>query len=590
MFGNIKKNNTRSLDLKIRSDRFYDFMLYKGEIYSDNSSNQCIATSFEARGIKNVEEPWLSNYIWEGSINNGLNLNNIGFTGMDNGFIKLRRDYMTNNEFLDLVTGSTYSIPKDDFILRLFPVSGNTSTYHYPIELNDEYVSFKGGFYQGFYKVEGKDYSVLPLNIESDWNFEFVLRKQDYTVQPNTLNHKYPNNKGIFFFMGTRSENKFSIYYDIKNIDEGVGKLDGGYFLDFDPQYENDNSNSYLSRDPKLVDFITTAYNSECGCENCPENGEQNTYEEITENCIIDDYFQDEYTGFKGQPKNGLAIDDEYFNFDIDIDYQGEVETENGYKLNEFGYETFSTDNKFILFNHTETGYTTDKWSEDIERIDFIDLSEEEDDTNKFITFNHTETGYTTDKWEKERTNKRKEYDIFSDLKENVFCLKINEDGSMEYRYGVSDCDQPNGYSVISEKSKPNLIKDNEWATINVRASLVRPFNNECWTKIGTRKMKLYFYINGNLVLVSKPLPEFNFRGLNDVSDKQEGVPYCISIGGGTQGLIESLWLDNITVSDEVYTLMKDFGGTFLGDLKSFKFYDCFRDYTSINNTVFKGN
>ena len=43
--------------------------------------------------------------------------------------------------------------------------------------------------------------------------------------------------------------------------------------------------------------------------------------------------------------------------------------------------------------------------------------------------------------------------------------------------------------------------------------------------------------MNGKLVLISKELPTFNFRELNDTPDKQEGVPFNISVGGGTQGL-----------------------------------------------------
>ena len=98
--------------------------------------------------------------------------------------------------------------------------------------------------------------------------------------------------------------------------------------------------------------------------------------------------------------------------------------------------------------------------------------------------------------------------------------------------------------------------------------------------------MKLYFYLNGNLVLVSKPLPIFNFRGLKDAPSKQQGVPYNISLGGGTQGLFDGIWLKDVKVKDKYFPLMKDFGGCFIGDIKSFRFYDCFRHYSDISNTV----
>ena len=50
--------------------------------------------------------------------------------------------------------------------------------------------------------------------------------------------------------------------------------------------------------------------------------------------------------------------------------------------------------------------------------------------------------------------------------------------------------------------------------------------------------MKLYFYVNGFLVFISKELDEFNFRELNDTYQKKEGVHYSISLVVGKQGLL----------------------------------------------------
>lgn len=592
MFGNIKKNNVRSLDLKTLTDRFYDFMLYKGEAYTSGVSDLCVATSFNANDLKTVSEPWLASHVWGESINSGLKMNNIGFTGLDNGFIVSRKDQMTNNILLNLMTGSTYSIPENDVIMRLHPITGNTMRYQYPIELNEDFVSLKGGFYQGFYKVDGKDYSVLPQYIDSEWNFEFVLRKKNYEVLPNTLNSYYPDNNGMFFYMGTRAENKFAIYYDItEGPDDSEIKFDE-YFSEYNPEYDKGTTDSYIARDEELKKDLNIAYNSDCGCqEDVFLDGyfaeERKPDPTNPEECIIDDYFTDDYTGLKVCSTNGFAIDDEYFEADVDFE-DIKITTENGYELNKYGYETLSTDNKHMFFNHTNTGYTVNTWDETIDGVDFIGISKENND-NKFVTFNRTETGYTVDIWEKEQEKVEKVYDIFDDIKENAFGLKINDDGSISYRYGVTDCENANHYGIIEEKSKPNIIKEGEWVTINVRASLVNSQNVECDVRIGKRKMRISIYVNGKLVLVSKELPEFRFRGLNDVSDKQEGVPFNISLGGGTQGLIDAIWPDDVMVPDTTFTLMKDFGGTFLGDLKSFKFYDCFRDYTSINNSVFKG-
>ena len=167
---------------------------------------------------------------------------------------------------------------------------------------------------------------------------------------------------------------------------------------------------------------------------------------------------------------------------------------------------------------------------------------------------------------------------IYSDLKNNAFALKINDNGSIGYRYAVVDCENESGYGITEEYSKEGLVGTDEWVTVNVRIS-----------RLSEKNMKIYIYVNGNLILVSKELPIFNFRELNDVADKQEGVSYNISIGGGTQGLKEGVWLDFYEGYKFDSPLAKDFAGSFIGDIKSFKFYECFVDYTTIKNNVFKG-
>ena len=119
--------------------------------------------------------------------------------------------------------------------------------------------------------------------------------------------------------------------------------------------------------------------------------------------------------------------------------------------------------------------------------------------------------------------------------------LKINDDWSVGYRYLINDCDNENGYSVVEEKTYPEKINPNSWNVINVVCKILRGGTDDCGLSFGNRKMRIYIYVNGYLKLVSKELPEFRFRELDDFYDKQECVPYNISLGGGTQGLIESM-------------------------------------------------
>jgi hypothetical protein len=394
------------------------------------------------------------------------------------------------------------------------------------------------------------------------------------------LNKVYPDNNGIFFYMGTRAENKFSVYYDIKGVEGDIFRYNNEYFLEDAPDYENLNGNNYLSN--VSFDKSVEGYDSNCDCP--VADGEyfaDIVAKEVSEptECIIEDYFADEYGGVKTCAKNGLPIDDEYFEANVDF---GDIEV-SGFEMDVYGYEKISTDNKFIYFNHTNTGYTVNTWDESIEKIEFY-TTHKSDKGNKFLNFNHTTNGETVETWDISKENMN-EYDVFDDLKENAFALRINENGGIGYRYIVSNCNMPNNIEIIEEYSISNIIKENEWVTINVQVSILDSSLNK-----NKRRMVLRFYVNGKLIFVSKDLPEFRFRRLNDIPEKQEGVPFNISLGGGTMGLIEGVWVNEIMVPDSYFPLMKYFGGSFIGDLKSFRFYESFRDYPTINSTVFADN
>jgi hypothetical protein len=77
------------------------------------------------------------------------------------------------------------------------------------------YQELYGGFYQGFYKLNGYDYEVFPERVNKGWTVEMVLKpriEDEYYIDNSTqeyLNNRYPENAGTFFYFGTRAENKF---------------------------------------------------------------------------------------------------------------------------------------------------------------------------------------------------------------------------------------------------------------------------------------------------------------------------------------------------------------------------------------------
>jgi hypothetical protein len=73
----------------------------------------------------------------------------------------------------------------------------------------------------------------------------------------------------------------------------------------------------------------------------------------------------------------------------------------------------------------------------------------------------------------------------------------------------------------------------------------------------------------------AKELSELFLRPLNDNPERQEGVPYNISIGGGSQGLSERIMLNYYDNTNYTLPIEENFGGTFIGDIKEFIFSTC---------------
>ena len=552
---NIKNNNVRKIDCRLINDEYFDFMLSKdeGEINS-SLEKECFATSFNFN--KNYDKHIISNVSWEGAIASDKILENIGFTGIDNGFIIFQKDRISNEEFLDIFTNSSFDLSTYGDKFFMTEVSGNTKLYTYPIEKYDDYVSLKGGFYQGFFKIYDDKYKTLPTRLNSEWNFNFTLRVKDYETPYNTLNNRYPENKGIFFYIGTRAENKFAELYNKEEKDESI---DNDYFLEdgdvLKHSYLDTMENKELNenKDTIKTDLRTYNYNrNNCGCKN---NDEQIKEEE--NNCDI-------------------YNTDDYFVPEINLEKLKIADSE-GVTLDSNKYTNIETDNKFIIFNKTNTGFTIDTWKEDYK---YVMTMKNKDNINYYPYLNKTCTGYTIDNIHLLDEQMKTIYTDDKEITNNAFALKINEDGSIGYKYLTKSdsCE----LEVIEEKSYPNLIKKDEW--VNIHLKIVRKPNScdDCEKNYNFSKMQLYFYVNGYLKFISKELPELELKSLNDLPERQEGVPYNMSIGGGTQGLSERIMLNYYDLPKENKLLEKNFAGTFIGDIKDFNFISCQIDINQI--------
>ena len=223
---NLKVNNYHRLKFRFNKDEYWDFFVNKDSYgyYGSNPNelyDKCLISYIDLSDSDCIgEDNWIygkNDYTWDKSISLEHTLYNITYTGVDNGLFTYRKDRISNKDFVDLFKSNTLKIEADDNRLKLHAVSGNTLLYEYPLHVEDGYVKLNGGFYQGFFKTECDKYQVLPSKFDDGdvYYFEFTLKKCDLEAESTkTLNDKYPENKGIFFYIGTRAENKWVYLYD----------------------------------------------------------------------------------------------------------------------------------------------------------------------------------------------------------------------------------------------------------------------------------------------------------------------------------------------------------------------------------------
>jgi hypothetical protein len=734
---NINNNNFHNLKLRIINDEYWDFFLNKDDIFGNSETSglttQCLISYIDINNNDchvNNKLYSLTDYRWKDAINDGIELNNIGYTGVDNGLIQFQKDRITNEEFYELFTNSKLDIQKDDTRFFLNQVSGNTQIYSYPSKIEtingNSFLKLQGGFYQGFFKLYQNKYQVLPTNLDNDWQLEFVIRPQDYETNSDILNRNHADTDGLFFYIGTRAENKFWYLYNheednfpkncLTHYDDGFTTtlpdkdyVDSGYTCDYindkvtgeytdlgqnvlkdtylepeiieepEPEayvsyqyFHNHNcppkpvleyvDDSYLNVDqleqcnqPKkdnccaipypfwfntycsdpITNFQSKMYD-DCGCINtkndneediyvrwdagCCDNKCEDCYETKNDKCCgipypywFNTYQTDtsklvniENCGCKTsckQDKNGYFIcgymdmtdytceakyvEDGYIGEQMSLENL-DLRTFDDYPLNLANIYEIKSDNKFLLFNRTKTGYTVNTYKG--EEVIFTGTTRNFKG-NLFLLLNRTKTGYTTNTINKLIEKETNKYNLRYDLYYNCLGLRIKNDGSIGYRMLIKDCENDEPLAMIEEYSKPNMIIKSEWNIINVRVSPLTLNSQQCNYIPENAKMKLYFYVNGKLVFISKEIPILRLKELQDIPEKQEGVPYNISLGGGTQGLCDMITIDYYDLPEYILPIEKYFAGTFIGDIKSFKFYNCRMNYNEIsNNFIFEEN
>jgi hypothetical protein len=153
---------------------------------------------------------------WAGAVSDNINLYDFGLTEFDNG----RIDKMWSG--ITLTPNDTlFSMYRIGHNIVRNPTSGNTSgvtattTFTgYSISgvttgTSGNYFELNGGYLQGFFKLDGYNYQLLPGRYENGITVE-------------TLVHLNTGSSGIFYMMGTRAEDKYNPYFSGETTVKGT--------------------------------------------------------------------------------------------------------------------------------------------------------------------------------------------------------------------------------------------------------------------------------------------------------------------------------------------------------------------------------
>jgi len=558
--GNLKNFNFNKVDVFLSNYHYTDYYLAMDGCAVPPSSGSvtgdCFVTHYDfndsniySTGSTSADTIY-SLVSWTGATNSGYTFNTFGLTGIDNGYItynELSGD-TSNTALLSALTGTTIVIPSGDTRLILNSVTGMTGAYEYPIDIlsgsTGDYAKLCGGFYQGYYKLDGYDYQVLPERVAKGWVSDFWLRKDDLSCTGytgTTLNDTYPENKGFFFYIGTRAENKFW------NIFEGL----------------NTGCTSGCTSSSACTGIVTTyctipketeiAISGDSGYPIRLSPPPLKVTEVTNQFLLYGRASKNSRCGTCGS-STGLGT--------LTVCDSATTITVTGYTT-----EITNTQNPFLIYGRASKGGGS-CGSCGSNRSGF--------GNETICTF----SGFTSP---------LDELDKDIDIIDNAIGFRIKDDGSIGYRTlkltgsCINDV-YTTGVTVEEAYSLSGMVLDNQWHMVSVRFSLDTIVPEEDLLCAPIRKGRLMFYVDGKLKFVVDEVDEFIGRRLEEYKDKQLGVPFNISLGGGSQGLLESMTFDGQDPDDLGLVIEENFAGTFIGDISQFRFYICDLNWNEINN------
>lgn len=531
--------NTQTFDISYNSYNFNNIIVSSNYWTPENFDPNCIT----AQTICDIGLTGTDNGLVTGMTGQSITITN----GVLTGSSKFNRYTFGRQMKFHQVTGYTAS-PNVRF-------SGVPSGATYAIVTKSAstigtYQEFYGGFYQGFYSLFGYEYDVLPYRQHRGWTVEMLLkpRLSDEYSPPSgyaTLNGFYPQNKNIFFYLGTRAENKYWHHADGTNSgDTGYTRVTSGLTTLLTCACADTgvtNSSCIHVYPPTGYTTAHTTCDCVCTCGYCntlvPEPEDDPLYDSMSNALAL------RLSGDPGNPHICVRV----------LRMTGDC----------------VTTGTCVTGETSLTGYTFEEFC-----------------SSKGIYDYCTGTTYLE--------------------QEHWFQV----DAVFERKYWFDECDlyYRGGLGTITSYPFSATVVNQTLSLIQpptTHENIVPPkleiveLNNMWLLEKDYRKGTFKIYVNGMHIFSVDDFEEIIPRGLSTRKERQVGVPFNISIGGGTQGLHDNLvfsglptgitnnyiqdpelFPDNILSATTLSGLNtnilieKYFAGNFEGGISQFRFYN----------------
>jgi len=187
------------------------------DIITDNLAIQIDLTQLKSWNL-NTGFTAFSLTKWVGAVSDNINLIDFGLTEFDNGRTNLMWTGITLTP-----SDTLFSMYRIGYNNVINPSTDNTSGYTattvhtgYGISgittgLTGNYFKLNGGYLQGFFKLDGYNYELLP-------------NRYNYGITIETLVYLESGSSGIFYMMGLRAEDKYNPYFSGETI-TGTSKI-----------------------------------------------------------------------------------------------------------------------------------------------------------------------------------------------------------------------------------------------------------------------------------------------------------------------------------------------------------------------------